>query len=532
MNMNINKIMLALSLLIICSSAYARGRNPAVSPADFRNETIYFLMTDRFADGDPFNNNIYGDEYKPGNLRYYQGGDFKGLIDNLDYIKDMGFTAIWITPPVMQPEGRYVNSGENYDATGYHGYWAYDFSVIDPHLESPGATYRDLINAAHSKGIKIIQDIVLNHGHGGDVSSAKTKWHKEKGAVKGLGKSYDFWNDDKDKWYNHEPGKALADLLDFNDNNPKVLKWFSKIYRKYQDMGVDAFRIDTVIWMDKPFWKGFLKEMHKNKKDFFIFGEVWTGDEYEMISSYTRLGDEKGEGSGMNSGMSVLDMPLSAMSDNHIMNGVFKGGNYADALKILQNDNLYKDPTYLVTFLDNHDKPRFNSPYSPASEKQYIDGLNFYYLSRGIPCVYYGTEIQMKGGDDPDNRATLGPDGMKAAKSNAVYNHIRKLNAIRHGAGPGYDIIRKGRQTNIHAEKDILYFRRDYAGHTAYVFLNKGDGSATVHSGLKSGKYADLYSGNVIEFEKDRPADVLVPAHGAAVLVSQDLMFAKCGNSK
>ena len=175
MNMNINKIMLALSLLIICSSAYAKGRNPAVSPADFRNETIYFLMTDRFADGDPFNNNIYGDEYKPGNLRYYQGGDFKGLIDNLDYIKDMGFTAIWITPPVMQPEGRYVNSGENYDATGYHGYWAYDFSVIDPHLESPGATYRDLINAAHSKGIKVIQDIVLNHGHGGDVSSAKTK---------------------------------------------------------------------------------------------------------------------------------------------------------------------------------------------------------------------------------------------------------------------------------------------------------------------------------------------------------------------
>lgn len=96
---------------------------------------------------------------------------------------------------------------------------------------------------------------------------------------------------------------------------------------------------------------------------------MWTGDEYEMISSYTRLGDEKGEGSGMNSGMSVLDMPLSAMSDNHIMNGVFKGGNYADALKILQNDNLYRDPTYLVTFLDNHDKPRFNSTYSPASEK-------------------------------------------------------------------------------------------------------------------------------------------------------------------
>ncbi|HCC46710.1 MAG TPA: hypothetical protein DEQ38_01105, partial [Elusimicrobia bacterium] len=135
--------------------------------ADFRDETIYLAVTDRFADGYAANNNIYGDEYVPGNLRYYQGGDFRGLMDNLDHIKDMGFTAVWITPPVMQPPGRYVNGSQTYDAAGYHGYWAWDFSKIDPHLESPGASYADLIKAAHAKGLKIIQDVVLNHGHGG-----------------------------------------------------------------------------------------------------------------------------------------------------------------------------------------------------------------------------------------------------------------------------------------------------------------------------------------------------------------------------
>ena len=529
------KTAMAIMMLFAAATSFAATRDNASQP-DFRDETIYFLMTDRFADGDTSNNNIFGDEYKPGNLRYYQGGDFKGLIENLDYIKDLGFTAIWITPPIKQPEGRYVNSGENYDATGYHGYWAYDFSSIDPHLESEGATYQDLINAAHSKGIKVIQDIVLNHGHGGDVSDNKTKWHKDKGVVKGLGKSYDYWNDEKNKWFNHKEGEALADLLDLNDENPRVLDWFSKIYRKYQDMGVDAFRIDTIIWMRHSFWKGFLENMHKNKKDFFIFGEVWTGDDYGLISSYTRLGNEKPSSgmnnaqSAMNSGMSVLDMPLAAMSDNHIMNGVFKGGDYADALKILQNDNLYYDPTFLVTFLDNHDKPRFNSPESPATTEQYKDGLNFYYLSRGIPCVYYGTELQMKGGHDPDNRAMLGIQGMRDAKNNPVYSHIRKLNAIRHGKTAGHQALRKGRQTMLYAKGDIMSFRRDYNGSTVYVFLNKGDEASPFLTDLKPGTYMELYNGGDIKIRENAPARLIIPAHGAVVLYRPEI--AKCGNSK
>ncbi|MCX7905185.1 MAG: alpha-amylase family glycosyl hydrolase, partial [Elusimicrobiales bacterium] len=152
-----------LIIILLCFFVFLDG-------GDFRDESIYFIVTDRFIDGDPSNNNIWGDEYIPGNLRYYQGGDFKGLIENLDYIKDMGFTAIWITPPVMQPPGRYINSSKTYDAAGYHGYWAWDLSIVDLHLESPGYTYKDLIEKAHKMGLKIIQDVVINHAHGGDVS--------------------------------------------------------------------------------------------------------------------------------------------------------------------------------------------------------------------------------------------------------------------------------------------------------------------------------------------------------------------------
>jgi len=475
---------------------------------DFREETIYFVMTDRFVDGDPDNDNIYGDEYVPGNLRYYQGGDFRGLIDNLDYIKNMGFTAIWITPPVKQPEGRYVNSSGTYDAAGYHGYWGYDFSKIDPHLESHGATYQDLINAVHAKGMKIIQDVVLNHGHGGDVAHT-VKWYDARGQVKGLGRTYDYFKD-SDAWFNHG-GQTLADLLDFNDSNPRVQAWMDKIYGKYQKMGVDAFRIDTVMWVSKDFLRGFVNAMHKRKKDFFMFGEVWSNDNFDMLASYTKLV----EGDSLVSGMSVLDMPLSSMGGYGMLERVFKGGDFRDADSVLANDYKYKNATFLVTYMDNHDKPRFNSPDSPAYEQQYIDALNFYFTVRGIPCVYYGTEAQMIGGEDPDNRAVLGPDGIKRAEAGPIYGLLKKLNGIRRNN----EVLQKGKQTSVSVTRDTYVFRRDYKGQTVFVFLNKGEKPSKLTAKVTPGAYNDLYNGGQLVFG-GTDADVTVMPHGAVILYS------------
>ena len=183
---------------------------------DFREENVYFMMTDRFADGDKSNNNLWGDEYLPngesqmydfnesktGILSYYHGGDFKGIIDNLDYLVDMGFTAIWITPSVKQAEGRFYYG--DYEASAFHGYWGYDFDQIDPHLHSSGissdgwADYKAMVDACHAKGIRVMQDVVINHGNQ-SVSDPKTKWHALDGTVIMDGQTWTW--ETKDKYY-------------------------------------------------------------------------------------------------------------------------------------------------------------------------------------------------------------------------------------------------------------------------------------------------------------------------------------------
>ena len=508
----------ALSRQLAGAPAHAAQAAAAPGPADrgpgwdFREEAIYFVVTDRFVNGDPGNDSIYGDEFRPGQLTFYQGGDFRGLIDHLDHIQAMGFTALWITPPVMQPPGRYLNDQRNYEAAGYHGYWAWDFSKIDPHLESPGATYDDLIKACHARGLEVVQDIVTNHGHG-TATAPETRWHASRTKVYGLGLEFDVAADSR-AWFNHGTAQ-IADLMDFNDSNPAVLDWFAKIYQQYQDRGVDAFRIDTVAWMRPEFWAGLTDRLHAHKPRFFMFGEVWTNGDYDWLASYTKLGSRPGD--PMESGMSVLDMPGSAMNTWGRMEATFKGGDYREVDAVLAHDGKYRDATYLVAFLDNHDKPRFNGTGAqgrPAQTEQYVDALNWYFTSRGIPCIYYGTEIQMPGGEDPDNRRMLGRDGIARARGDRVFGHLAFLNALRK-ASPA---LQKGAQRKLAGDRDTYAFRRDLGGDTAVVALNKGSAEASFAlRGLEDGNYRDLVTGEAIAIGGGA-VTVRVPAHDLRVL--------------
>ena len=449
---------------------------PPPTGADFREETIYFVITTRFYDGDPANNYYNRDRIKTGDPQWR--GDFKGLIAKLDYIKDLGFTAIWVTPPV-----------ENRSGLDYHGYHAYDWTKVDPRLESTGATYRDFIAAAHAKGIKVIQDVVINHssqygirnkvwidhlpikyfrpaggapinngpyqGNLGDYKQSFREdndnplapaWFRARQTSDAAGTTplldpktgatvpspgYDanrFFGIDaaglNSQWY-HLDGfmaggdwespvplqrKHLAgDAIDLATENQAVRDYLNAAIRSYLDMGVDAIRLDTLKHMERSDVLSYVNNWKAHKPGLFVFGEnlvKGTGFGSEIASDnasavirpwwYTRLTNNPAnpQGGGY-SGLSVLDFSLFSTFRDNVRNGNFGGVG-----GVLGMDWVYGDPTQLVTFLQNHDvgpDNDFKYRFGAETWKAAIT-YNLLWTIRGIPCLYYGEEIEfMKG---------------------------------------------------------------------------------------------------------------------------------------
>jgi glycosidase len=423
---------------------------------DFREENVYFMMTDRFADGNTSNNNLWGDEYLPGGesqkyaydesktglLTYYHGGDFQGIINNLDYLQDMGFTAIWITPAVKQPEGRYYYDGsaggDYYEASAFHGYWAYDFDQIDPHLHDSGvdndgwSDFEDLADELHARDMKLMLDIVVNHGHPGTVA-APTQWADVADTVIMDGQTFSYANDpykDVDDvtkgFYNYIGGYDIAGLVDFNERGPDghdAREHLKNVYKRFIDAGVDAFRIDTVAYMTDEWWGEFADAMHeyaqsKGNDYFYMVGESWTGRGTAIQRHSKDTSDS----------FHMLDMQASTMDYPGQMHNAFKnGGDYAIFANLTSNDPNEglsdEGATWTGMFVDNHDVFRSNGIFS---ETQYKNALTYIYLFRGIPIVYYGTEAMYSwpgahastNKDDIVARWMLGQQGINHVKNN------------------------------------------------------------------------------------------------------------------
>lgn len=496
---------------------------------DFREENVYFIMTDRFADGDTTNNNIWGDEYLPngeadkyniydtsktGVLSYYHGGDFQGIINNLDYIQEMGFTAIWITPVIKQPEGRRFNANDPYQASAFHGYWGYDFDQIDPHLHSSGKDsdgwndFDALVEALHARGMKLMLDIVVNHGQPGDsVVGSSSKWADRALEIIMDGQTWNwetndpYMDGDKNGFFSYaSTGNTwLIDLLDFNingDDDQNASKHLMNVYKRFIDHGVDAFRIDTVSYMPADFWEKFTLEMDEHARslgndNFYMTGEAWTGDRAAAVDLIYNGAAKK---------FHMLDLHGSSMDFPGWMGKAFKGeagwddengyarisGQYGDASGIY-------DPTYLSTFVDNHDVTRANGI---LSETQYMNNLNFVYLFRGLPIVFYGTEVLYSGWngyitttekEDVVARWMLGSEGISYAKNNqpTMYKHLKMLNSLR-SSSPA---LQKGQQSNLLLEGDHAVIKRDLGGAVAYVAMTKGSAFSHTFTGLTNGSY-------------------------------------------
>lgn len=500
----------------------------------FASEAVYFIVTDRFVDGDPDNN--YPDQggvelgtfdrpirlagSAPANIGYL-GGDFKGVLENADYIADMGFTAIWLTPIVDNPDEAFTGGkapgegGSNdYGKTGYHGYWGVNFFELDEHLPSVDLDYAELTRRLQQQhGIRTVLDVVCNHGSPSfsmthDQPKYGELYNADGELVADHGNLHPTELDPHNPlhaFYRNEPD--LAELSDMNYDNPAVLDYFVAAHSKWLAEGASAFRIDTIKHMPHAFWKDFSDRIRQQYPGLFMFAEAWSFDA-EFLAEYTRP---------ENGGISVLDFP-----GREAMVSVFgsQDSDYSNLLDYLHLDTgIYQSPYELMTFYDNHDMTRID-----ANEDGFIDANNWLFTSRGIPVVYYGSEIGFRAGADQHagNRDYFGQENIEVAKSHRIHAALSRIAAIRKDSVA----LQRGLQANLQFAGDIASFYRVYQkdglNQIALVLLNKSDEPADfqVTKWLSHGSWRDADTGDVVVVPSESPKLVAaLPPHAVKVLL-------------
>ncbi|MFE5619502.1 carbohydrate binding domain-containing protein [Streptomyces sp. NPDC056524] len=624
---------------VSADSAPARATTGTAPPApdpgrplgtDPRKDPIYFVLTARFNDGDSSNNRGGSQHTKSGNAANGDPmfrGDFKGLVSKLDYIKGLGFSAVWITPVVL--------NRSDYD---YHGYHGYDFYRVDARLESAGASYQDLINAAHAKGMKIYQDVVYNHssrwGAKGlftpktyGVRDSQWSWYYDEPnssfEYDGLtvepksGKSYyngDLWSTAEPtgntcvnwgtptqytspegyriyncQWPNPTSGmfpKSLYhncwignwegedsrscwlhdDLADFDTESAPVQNYLIGAYDKYIDMGVDGFRVDTAVHIPRTTWnrrflpaiqeRGTQKFGAEAARNFFVFGEVaafvndkWNRGSVNHSAQFYTWKERKEY--ALDDAAAALEMydyeqqqgPANQpTSNNAFLNGNsyhapdhsrFSGMNvidmrmhmnFGDAQNAFGNgkdsDDSYNDATYNVVYVDSHDYgPNKSSERYAGGTDAWAENMSLMWTFRGIPTLYYGSEIEFQKGKKIDcgptcplattGRAYFGDhlagdvktSGFSTVESASgavaqtlaqpLVRHVQRLNQIRRAI----PALQTGQYSTEGISGSMAYKRRYTSGTTDSFALVTVSGAATF-TGVPNGTYTDAVTGD------------------------------------
>ncbi|MEG4348751.1 alpha-amylase family glycosyl hydrolase [Microcoleus sp. LAD1_D5] len=438
---------------------------------EFRQETIYFLVVDRFYDGDPTNNEGPNPElYDPEGKDWgrYWGGDLQGVIDKLDYLKDMGITAVWLTPLFEQVEALFV------EQAAIHGYWTKDFKRLNPRYiakgdnpsinqtqETKDTVFDKLVDELHQRNMKLVLDIVCNHSNP-DFSGKKGELYDD-----GV-KIADF-NDDEDHWYHHYgevtnwedewqvQNCELSGLATFNENNTQYRRYIKSAIKQWLDRGVDALRVDTVKHMPIWFWQEFNADILTHRPDVFIFGE-WIYSDPRNDRSVEFVNE---------SGMTILDFGLCVAIRDVLGKGA--GAGFKLVQDVLNLDHRYYGATELITFIDNHDMPRFQSLNPDPQMLQLAIGLIM--TTRGIPCIYYGTEQYLHddtdGGNDPYNRPMM----EKWDTDSPIYRDVRLLSGLRR-LNPA---ISMGSQWQKYLTADVYCYVRRYRDSVVFVAMNRGN---------------------------------------------------------
>ena len=448
-------------------------------------DLVYLIMPDRFANSTISNDNISGTREKATNrdsLFYRHGGDIQGVIDHLDYIKDLGATAVWLTPIQTNDQPR----------ASYHGYAFTDHYQVDPRL-GDNDTYKAYVKEAHSKGLKVIQDMVYNHVGSEHWFIRDLPMHdwihqfdtftQTNYRATALIDPYasDF---DKNKMSN---GWFVKSMPDLNQQNPFLSTYLIQNSLWWiETTGIDGFRIDTYTYSDLTFMQNLMARILLEYPQFGAVGELW--DHCVAIEAYFAQHPKIA---------GAPDTHLPGMIDFQIYDAVNEALNkpmgWTEGLSriyyTLAQDVLYTDPSRNLTFLDNHDLSRF---YSVVGEdiRKYKMGIAFLLTTRGTPSLYYGTEILMKNFADPDGKVRADfPGGWKGdkenkftkegrtTKENEAFDFVKKLANYR----KENDVLQTGKLTQFVPENDAYVYFRSNERKTVMIIVHYSDKPHTIH---------------------------------------------------
>ena len=464
------------------------GRAQGVNQSD----VIYLIMPDRFADGDPSNDdppNAKG-HFDRNDPHAYHGGDLKGVTDHLDYLHDLGVTTLWLTP-------WWENDNNSAD---YHGYHVTDFYGVESHFGTM-KDLQELVAAAHQHGMKVLMDYVVNHTGPNDAwaNDPPTPTWLNGSPAHHLQPKYNFWPlvDPHATEADRAPvldGWFVDRLPDLNCDDPKLAEYLTDNALWWMEIaGFDGFRLDTFPYSSRRFWSKWHQALFQVYPQTFTVGEV--SDPDPAVVSFFQGGRK--EYDGIDSGVtSVFDFPTYYMIRSVLLNG-------EPASKLSNNiahDALYPRPDELVTFIGNHDKPRFMG--EKGADVQKLNAATSLLVTlRGIPEIYSGDEIAMPGGDDPDNRRDF-PGGFPGDKQNAftqagrtpdqqqAFAHLQKLLQLKRE----HQALQGGEETDLLATDHIFAYLRSKGADRLLVVLNSGKATEEVHIPTAETPLADAHS--------------------------------------
>jgi glycosidase len=459
--------------------ADSRGRFQGFS----RDDVIYLIMPDRFADGDPSNDRPAGSTgaYDRSQPKTYHGGDLRGIREHLSYLHDLGVTTLWLTPVWKNTD------------SDYHGYHVVDFYALDDHMGSM-QEYQALVADAHRLGMKVLIDYVVNHTgprHPWANDPPTPTWLHGTPAHH-LEPAYNFAglvdpHASPREYLNTLDGWFAGKLPDLNPDDPELALYLAQNAMWWtENAQLDGFRLDTFPYSSRQFWSGWHERLRQVYPQFFDpqnvdshimdVGEV--ADPDSTITAFFEGGRKQFD--GIDSGLAtVFDFPLC----NALRDVVIKGAPMQKIVDVLQHDELYPHPETLVTFIGNHDDRRFMSEdgSSPAKLKA---AFSLLLTLRGIPQIYSGDEIAMDGGDDPDNRRDF-PGGFPGDPHNAftasgrtaeqkdVFAHVQSLLALRQA----HAALRIGKQWHIGWDESYYAFLRELPEEELLVVYNNSSSS-------------------------------------------------------